>query len=594
MGIWDWVKLELTPADEIVASDLVIVPSTRKQSLAVSGRIDSKAAANLWVNARVLSADGKAAVLDLPAAPVAADGTWRISRAFPGAHDWSPEDPFLYQLEITLRGGGAQGIVLDDYTQRFGFKEIWTDGPDIYINGVKRHLLATATWPVADPVALDEIHKRVHDIRASNAVCFRLHTGPWPEAWLDAADEEGLLIVNEGAMYTDGDGLYDYPDPRLWQNYDDHIGGIIKRDRNHPSLALISIENETLFMGNQRYDQQLPRHLGDVARYARALDPTHPTTFEADRDPDGAADVMGLHYPHEPPGHVDYPNTTDWINAGVSKADALGGMLGTTSGDFLWTRNKPLYIGEYLWDPQDDFSDASIFFGDQAFDNRDKYHGLAQKELFYEQTIGYRRDGVSGLCPWTAFGFGAVKSSESAFENQQVYYRPVAAYLHDYGLRCYGGEHRVLNFDVFNDGPAPKSLTLKILRADNSAVLASQEVSLEPGGYKLTGVNLTLPVATTDIALNLVSVLADGGEVLQRTPFTLRLMPERPLHPYPGSHVVAYDPTRKWPDSVDTLSGLGASDPKHTVLLVASHALDTRKHLVERRGCSRHRRCRVF
>ena len=61
-------------------------------------------------------------------------------------------------------------------TQRFGFKEIWTEGPDFYLNGVKRHLLATSTWPLQGYTDPAEMRQRIKNIKASNAMVFRPHT----------------------------------------------------------------------------------------------------------------------------------------------------------------------------------------------------------------------------------------------------------------------------------------------------------------------------------------------------------------------------------------------------------------------------------
>ena len=149
----------------------------------------------------------------------------------------------------------------------------------------------------------------------------------------------GLLIVDEAAVYTDETGFYGYTDPRFWENYRRHVAGMIRRDRNRASLVMWSLGNEILFMNAQRFDKDLPKKLGELARYAKTIDPTHPYTFEADLDPDGAYDVIGLHYPHEMPWNRDYPNTTDWLGRRI-EAEAGGGMLGQASGDFFWDRKE--------------------------------------------------------------------------------------------------------------------------------------------------------------------------------------------------------------------------------------------------------------
>ena len=142
VGLWDRVLLRVTPEKYIDSDELVIVPSTRKSSLTISGKA---AASGAVIIGEVL--DGEKVVLALPAAKIADDGTWSVSSAFANARYWSPEDPHLYSLRADAAHRARLGRC-GSVTQRFGFKEIWIEGPDFYLNGVKRHLLATSTWPV--------------------------------------------------------------------------------------------------------------------------------------------------------------------------------------------------------------------------------------------------------------------------------------------------------------------------------------------------------------------------------------------------------------------------------------------------------------
>ena len=78
VGLWDRVLLRVTPGEYIDSDELVIVPSTRKSNLTISGKA---AAAGAVVAGEVM--DGEKVVLRLPAAKVGADGTWSISRRLP-------------------------------------------------------------------------------------------------------------------------------------------------------------------------------------------------------------------------------------------------------------------------------------------------------------------------------------------------------------------------------------------------------------------------------------------------------------------------------------------------------------------------------
>jgi hypothetical protein len=50
------------------------------------------------------------------------------------------------------------------------------------------------------------------------------------------ADEVGLLMIVEGAVWNDDD-TYRINDPVLWDHYADHLRAMIDRDKNRPSWS---------------------------------------------------------------------------------------------------------------------------------------------------------------------------------------------------------------------------------------------------------------------------------------------------------------------------------------------------------------------
>lgn len=566
-GITDRVFLRISPATLIDTDTLNITTSTRKETLAVSGRIDGSAQ-GLTVRAAALSGD--AVALELPDAQVGQDGTFNVQAAFPSAKHWSPENPHLYHLRLTLV---QDGKVLDTFTQRFGFKEVWVSGSDFYLNGVKRRLLASSTWPDTDFVDPSVIRDRIRNIKNNNVNAFRLHIGGWQEDWMDAADELGLMIIPEAACYTDGDGFYAYLEPQFWRNYEKHVKEMILRDRNHASVIMWSLGNEILFMGNERHDPQLPKKLGDLARFARNVDPHRPLTMEADLDPDGAFDIIGLHYPHEMPSQRNYPNTADWLARRIN-TEAAGGMLGQQGTEgFLWDRNKPLYIGEYLWTPQGDYSNSTIWFGDDAFLNRGKYHGDARILAWHDQTLAYRRAGVTGVCPWTVYGFGGIADpTSSSYLAQKDFYKPVAAYWRNRGLRYFSGTTAELSFDVFNDSVAPADFELIVRSTDPNSALkpVSAKVRLEPAGYAKVPISLVLPDSDSDQVYAMESVLMSSGVPVDTQTRQLRTFTRKNFTAPPGMQLIVLDPSGAWPGSVRSLPAPAQLDVAKTLVLIAN------------------------
>jgi hypothetical protein len=568
-GPWDSIYLRATPVDRIPADDLKIIPSTRNSKLTISGFLDSKKS-GLWVEARVID-NGKEA-LRIAGALAEMNNSWSISSQFPHAHCWSPEDPHLYMLEITLRHGRG-GKILDVISKRFGFKEVWRDGSDFYLNGIRRHLLASSTWPIWEDIDKETIRKRIRMLRYSNTIAFRYHTCIWKEAWLDIADEEGVLIADEAPYYEPGS--YAFTDPRFMENYRDCVRGMVKRDQNHACLFMFSLGNELLFVGGENMDRDLPHKMAEMARYTRELDPHHLLIYEGDLDPEGALDMIGLHYPHELPWSYDYPNTCDWLGARIT-TQAAGGMLGQKSSSFFWDRKKPLYIGEYLWTPQGDFSCASIFYGDRAYLNRDEYHSAAQRDSFYDQTIAYRRSGVTGISPWSAFGFGMVVDDMRYIENERQYYWPVAAFWKTRALRFFSGDNPKLEFDVFNDSERTCKLKLELRITGKTTPAASASLTLEPGGYQAVTLPVTLPSVRDRRSLVFESVLISNGKVVHTQKKTLSVEPKNAIETAEKIRLVYYDPAGKWSGSVTSLNNLKEYDPASTILVLAPDALSPR------------------
>ena len=233
-GIWQPVKVVSLPAVSI--ADAFVMPSVRTQQLTVrlTLRNDSALPQSVSVTNRVL--DGTSTALALPdqqfVVPPLTNAQVDITAPWPNPHLWCPSDPYLYQLETTLAGASGQ----DQLRTRFGFREFWASGGGLYLNGTPIHMLATATWPPSDIEPTNNIRQVLTDVKAGNNVAIRFHTQPWDEPWYDIADEVGLLVVEECAVWCDAYS-YRLSDPMFWTNYSQHLAAAVQRDHNHPPLS---------------------------------------------------------------------------------------------------------------------------------------------------------------------------------------------------------------------------------------------------------------------------------------------------------------------------------------------------------------------
>lgn len=157
---------------------------------------------------------------------------------------WSVETPELYYL--TLKWEGEDGT-RDEVTERFGFR--WFEVRDVagdkqfYLNG-KRIVLRTSIswgfWPVNGIWPTDELAARQIDIAKSLGLnMLNFHRAIGHEKILDLADEKGLLYYAEpGGYKAEGTAF-----SNLWKRT--KILRMVKHFRNHPSLIIYNMENES-------------------------------------------------------------------------------------------------------------------------------------------------------------------------------------------------------------------------------------------------------------------------------------------------------------------------------------------------------------
>lgn len=197
-------------------------------------------------------------------------------------HAWSPESPWLYRLTAQVI---ADGRVLDEWSDRFGFRKLeirdkcfYLNGAPIFVNGCGT--MTISPWTLATPTERSLLRRQYAKLKAYGFNYIRYHTEvPIPELF-DIADELGLLLQPENRSVEEGrinepvqaGGEIDFTvmdkndtamearaHIRLTRETFEHY-------HNHPSLA-------TYCMGNEYYDNKLTvREAWYQA--VKAMDPT--------------------------------------------------------------------------------------------------------------------------------------------------------------------------------------------------------------------------------------------------------------------------------------------------------------------------------
>lgn len=144
---------------------------------------------------------------------------------------WGIETPNLYDVKVTAY---AENQPIDSQTIRTGIRQaelkadgFYLNGQKLFINGTNRH----QEYPYVGYALSDEANYRdAVKIKNAGFDFVRLSHYPQTEAFLNACDEVGLLVMNciSGWQFTG--------DEKFIENSYQEIRDLARRDRNHPSI----------------------------------------------------------------------------------------------------------------------------------------------------------------------------------------------------------------------------------------------------------------------------------------------------------------------------------------------------------------------
>ncbi len=226
---------------------------------------------------------------------------------------WSPDTPHLYSMEWTMT---PEDAIPDHKSTRFGWRQFHLEGQNILLNGQEIHLVGDICHPFGPYMFsrrfVESWYRLIKSV-GGNAV--RLHAQIHPRVFLDVADEMGILVLDETAIFGSCITL-NFEEEVAWQRYAEHFDGLILRDRNRPSVFGWSFGNElfAIFLYDEvakRDEDPYYAKLFELGNRARALDPTREfVTCDGDEDLRGTLPVWSKHYAHglrNLPAHVTKP-----------------------------------------------------------------------------------------------------------------------------------------------------------------------------------------------------------------------------------------------------------------------------------------------
>jgi hypothetical protein len=160
-----------------------------------------------------------------------------------GLKPWSPEQPNLYEIELTVKPAGPNAVA-DRVTVRTGARSFVTKGDQFLLNGHPLTVRGVLNWGYYPPILAPNPAEGVwrEDLRRIKSWGFNLmKCCLWlpPQRLLEIADEEGVLIWMEYPTWHPK--VTPATLPELRQEFDEFF----RHDRNHPSVILRSLTCET-------------------------------------------------------------------------------------------------------------------------------------------------------------------------------------------------------------------------------------------------------------------------------------------------------------------------------------------------------------
>lgn len=246
-GIYDNVELILSGSPHIV--NVQTVPDINNQTVTVHSWVRCTPApfdAKLHVTIREAVSRKVVGEKDymIPAGKSSNDQTGSVTIPVNGCRLWSPEDPFLYEVEVK---GTA-----DSFTARFGMRTFRLDpltgrailnGKPYFMRGSSITIHRFFEDSLSGELPWREewirhLHKKFRDMHWNSLRCC---IGLAPEAWYRIADEEGFLISDEFPIWERYDKPEIFNSDELAVEYTEWM----QERWNHPCVVIWDACNET-------------------------------------------------------------------------------------------------------------------------------------------------------------------------------------------------------------------------------------------------------------------------------------------------------------------------------------------------------------
>lgn len=272
-----------------------------------------------------------------------------------GIVPWDLDNPNLYTLKVSLESPFGT----DERETRIGFRDAAFKDDGFHLNGKRMKLVGLnrhQTYPYVGPAMPDQAQRDDATILKEYGIqIVRTSHYPQSEAFLDACDELGILVVDEvpGWQYTGHD--------KPWRdNFLHFVDAMVDKEINHPSLVLYGVRIDEGQDDDVLYEE--------ANRICRQKDPYRQTT--------GVRNFKNSHLLEDVYGFNDF-------GGGLIKKSRVKSA-----------RNKPYFVSEH----------NGHVFPTKIEDNQQKRIDHAYNHLRVLEDL-FRHEGISASVGWCAFDY---------------------------------------------------------------------------------------------------------------------------------------------------------------------------------------------
>jgi len=286
-GIMDSVELLLASAVRV--EDLFVRPDWKSGAIRVQANLgnasDKPIRANVEFSVAPASSGETLGAVRLSPELRPGESVVECQLAVPSPRLWELNDPFLYR--VTARVTADAPAVVDETSVRCGFRDFRFENGAFRLNG-KRIFLRCSHTGNCCPIGLEMPHdpdflrRDLINAKTMRFNAIRFIAGVPKRYQLDLCDEIGLMVYEESYA---GWCLAD--SPKMGERYDESVLGMVRRDRNHPSVTMWGLLNETP-------DGPVFRHAASFLPKLRALDDTRLVMLNSGRWDSQGSGLAGL------------------------------------------------------------------------------------------------------------------------------------------------------------------------------------------------------------------------------------------------------------------------------------------------------------